>query len=507
MNKSRATYLGALAVSILVAGGESYAASLKASPAPYSTPDKITLVNVSKLMDDAIPQYLWRRLGDADGKPLYTYDADQAGSSTCYNECAAEFVPFIPDVAAKSEGDFAIVARRDGVRQWAYQGKPLYRYSGKDPGGEPVGQRFQLKEDPTWTDPASVIYSPKKGWRRASFTPEKSMPMPPDVDLAALAVANGFAFVKSSTQMTIYAAPASHKLSREWRPLRASALALPAGDFSVVKRSDDGSRQWVYKQEPLYTYDGDLAPGEVAGLLADKEAHVALGYRNYMPAEVTIGHYLRGPLLTTSNGQTLYTQARYQTLYGGTETRTSYGISYNEAKSQGTVGCDGECTDTWKPLLAPADARARGFWEVYVRPDGAKQWSFKGSPLYTYSGDAQPGDVIGNNRHVIVYGGARGEIVYANPGNDPKSPKAQLGKLAMADVEDRARGGARAGGGQANDAAPPAPGSTQVKEAAQAPATGAAKDAAPANGAAQADANRNNFHSPGFYWHTAVVVY
>ena len=68
-----------------------------------------------------------------------------------------------------------------------------------------------------------MIYSPKKGWRRASFTPEKSMPMPPDVELTALAVANGFAFVKSSNQMTIYAAPASHKLPREWRPLRASA--------------------------------------------------------------------------------------------------------------------------------------------------------------------------------------------------------------------------------------------------------------------------------------------
>src|ERR1700690_748359 len=64
---------------------------------PYSTPQGITLVDVSKLMDDAIPQFLWRRLGDAQGNPLYTYDADQSGRSSCYAECAKEFLPFVAD--------------------------------------------------------------------------------------------------------------------------------------------------------------------------------------------------------------------------------------------------------------------------------------------------------------------------------------------------------------------------------------------------------------------------
>jgi predicted lipoprotein with Yx(FWY)xxD motif len=478
MNKFRTILLGTLAVSGLIAGGSSGAAPLNTSSIPYSTPVGITLVNVSKLMDDAIPQFLWRRLGDANGNPLYTYDADQKGRSNCYGECAAEFPPFVPDADAKASGDFSIIGRKDGARQWAYQGKPLYRYSGKDPVGEPVGQRFQLREDPAWADPASTVYSPKQGWRRASHAPEKSTLMPPDVELAALAAANGFAFVQSSTQMTIYAAPPSRTLSHDWQPLRASALALPVGYFSIVKRSD--SRQWTYKGEPLYTYAGDLAAGEVTGTVVDKEIHAALAYQNFMPSGAAVGQYLRGPLLTNSDRLSLYTQARYQTLYGGTETRASYGVSYNEAKSQGTIGCDGDCTVTWKPLLAPDTARARGFWEVYTRPDGAKQWSFKGSPLYTYSGDTQPGDTSGNNRHVIVYGGAQGQIVYANPGNDPRSPKAQLGKLAMKDVED--------GSGRGNGAAQ--------------------ANGAQANGAAQAnDAGRNNFHSPGFYWHTAGVYY
>jgi len=273
------------------------------------------------------------------------------------------------------------------------------------------------------------------------------------------------------------------------------------GEFKIIKSATDGSRQWTYKGEPLYTFAGDYAAGEVSGTLADKQVHVALAYRDFMPADVTIGQYLRGPLLTTSSGATLYTQSRYSTLYGGTETRTSYAVSYNEAKTQGSIGCSGECTATWKPLVAPADAQARGFWEVYTRPDGVKQWSFKGTPLYTYIGDTQPGDTNGNNRHVIVYGGPQGQIVYANAGNDPRSPKAQLGPLAMKDVEEGlGRYGARnvtvqkvaqttTDGGQAKEAG-------QAKEPAQAKA-----------GAQAGDGGRNNFHSPGFYWHTAVVFY
>jgi predicted lipoprotein with Yx(FWY)xxD motif len=498
MNKISLTLLGMLTVSRLMLGVNAFAGQLDKSSIPYSTPAGITLVNVSKLMDDAIPQFLWRRLGDAQGKPLYTYDADKKGISSCYGQCAEEFTPFVPDADAKSAGDYSIISRKDGMRQWAYQGKALYRYAGKDPVGEPVGQRFQLKEDPTWADPASIVYTPKQGWRRVSYTPEKSTPMPPDVELSALAVANGFAFVNSSSKMTIYAAPPSHTLSRDWQPLRASALALPVGEFSIVKRAGDGSRQWTYKKEPLYTYAGDLAPGEVEGSLADKDMQAALAYQNFMPSDVDIGQYLRGPLLTTGKGQTLYTQARYQTLYGGTETRTGYGISYNEAKTQGAVGCDGECTETWKPLLVSDNAKGRGYWEVYTRPDGAKQWSFKGSPLYTYVGDSKPGDAIGNNRHVVVYGGAQGQIIYANPGNDPHSLKAQLGKLSMKDVEE----GRGRGAGRTNT-----PG--QANAGVQANAAAPANDAGQANvaGLAADDANRNSFNSPGFYWHSAVVLY
>ncbi len=487
---------------MLAAGSLAARAVLARTTHPYSTPAGITLVDVSKIMDEAIPQFLWRRLGDADGKPLYTYDADASGRSSCYDACAREFPPFVADERAKGAGDFSILMRTDHIRQWLYQGKPLYHYSGRDPDGEPVGARFELAENPAWHDPSSSIYSPRHGWRRAAFTPEKPIAMPPNVEIDGLAVANGFGFVDAATHLTLYAAPVTHQLSSVWQPLRASALALPVAEFTIIKRKDDGTRQWAYRGDPLYTYAGDYVPGEVNGIFAgDRAIQPALAYRNFMPAGLRVLQYPgRGPLLASTAGLTLYTEARYVLQYGGRETRTGYAVSYNDAKSQGAVGCEGDCTDTWKPVLAPSDARSWGFWEPVARADGTKQWAFKGSPIYTYTGDKNMGDVEGNNRHVIVYGGPHGQIVYSNPGIDPRDPAPRLGKLDMVAAVGPKR--------HYDDDDTPLP---EPKAGPDANVNSNATTAPPrAAKAAGADAGRqrpDQRAGAGFYWHTASLFY
>lgn len=483
------------------------AGAASAYTSPYSTPPGITLVDVSKLMDEAIPQFLWRRLGDADGNPLYTYDADQSGKSSCYNACAMEFPPFVADARAKDSGDFTVIVHDDHVRQWAYQGKPLYRYSGKDPAGEPSGARFELAENTTWHDPASNIYSPKPGWRRAAYTPEKTETMPSAVELDGLAVANGFGLVEAATHMTVYAVPLSHKLSSDWQPLRASVLELPVGEFSITKRKDDGSRQWLYRGEALYTYAGDYAPGEVTGIFSgDKSIHAALVYQNFTPAGIAVGQYLgRGPLMTNTKGMTLYTVARFELQYGGRETRTGYLISYNDAKEQGTSACQGDCATTWRPVAAPANAQAWGFWEPIARPDGSKQWAFKGSPVYTYAGDKKPGDIQSNNRHLVVYGGPKGEIVYAGLARGPRDLQSSIGKIELLaavgprgrgeDVDDAAAGldNGKGGGARPTDAG-----------------AGAGRGAVRGAGGAGLGPQRavgDRRQGAGFYWHTVGLFY
>ncbi len=64
---------------------------------------------------------------------LYTFANDQAGSgkSTCNGDCAINWSPLIVDTNATSYGDYSIITRDDGKKQFAYMGKPLY-YFGMD---------------------------------------------------------------------------------------------------------------------------------------------------------------------------------------------------------------------------------------------------------------------------------------------------------------------------------------------------------------------------------------
>ena len=64
-------------------------------------------------------------LANQAGMTLYTFDNDSAGKSVCNGGCAKNWPPLAAAADAKPQGDYSIVTRDDGSRQWAYQGKPL----------------------------------------------------------------------------------------------------------------------------------------------------------------------------------------------------------------------------------------------------------------------------------------------------------------------------------------------------------------------------------------------
>jgi len=49
-----------------------------------------------------------------------------------------------------------------------------------------------------------------------------------------------------------------------WPPLAAAEGAMAEGDFATAARTD-GTMQWTYKGQPLYTWIKDTAPGDVTG--------------------------------------------------------------------------------------------------------------------------------------------------------------------------------------------------------------------------------------------------
>jgi predicted lipoprotein with Yx(FWY)xxD motif len=399
--------LGLAAASLLV--GTAHGADKPYVP-PYSTPPEITLVDVTRFISNMADRYLWRRIGDSSGNPLYTYDQDGAtGKSTCFDACAAEFPPYLAGPKSVATGDWTIIARADGTKQWAYQGQPLYRYSGKDPVGMPISTN-QSTDDPDSLNPGSKMYSPKAGWKRAAFVPEKNIQVPEAVELTSLAVANGYGFVTADDKMPVYMLASPPRNSAAWRPVYAPNTASPVGDFTIATR-EDGKRQWMYKETPLYTFKEDYATSDLNGPLADKNAKPALAYRHYQPEGIAINVFpIRGPIMTTAKGLSVYTQTRYHLQYGGRRTRDGFRYPYIDAKAVGTKGCVKKCLETWRPVVAPANAKAWGFWEIAIRDDGTRQWAYKGAALYTFAGDKKPGDIEGNNLHDIRYGDAEGTI-------------------------------------------------------------------------------------------------
>ncbi|TXH91225.1 MAG: hypothetical protein E6Q78_00140 [Rhodoferax sp.] len=63
-----------------------------------------------------------------NGMTLYTFDKDMAGSgkSVCNGSCATNWPPLMASDSDKAYGDYSVVTRDDGKKQWAFKGKPLY---------------------------------------------------------------------------------------------------------------------------------------------------------------------------------------------------------------------------------------------------------------------------------------------------------------------------------------------------------------------------------------------
>jgi predicted lipoprotein with Yx(FWY)xxD motif len=81
----------------------------------------------------------------ANGMTLYTFDRDATGSgkSVCNGQCAINWPPLMATEADKASGDYTVVTRDDGKKQWALKGKPLYFWIKDTKAGDKTGEGVQ----------------------------------------------------------------------------------------------------------------------------------------------------------------------------------------------------------------------------------------------------------------------------------------------------------------------------------------------------------------------------
>jgi predicted lipoprotein with Yx(FWY)xxD motif len=80
-----------------------------------------------------------KALVDGKGMTLYTFDRDVAGKSNCNGACITNWPALGAAADAKPSGDWTVVARDDGGKQWAYKGKPLYTFAKDAKPGDAAG--------------------------------------------------------------------------------------------------------------------------------------------------------------------------------------------------------------------------------------------------------------------------------------------------------------------------------------------------------------------------------
>lgn len=92
-------------------------------------------------------------LTGATGMTLYTFDRDAAGSgkSVCNGPCAVNWPPLTAADTARPTGEYAVITRDDGKKQWAFKGKPLYFWvKDQKPGdktGDGVGKVWRVARE------------------------------------------------------------------------------------------------------------------------------------------------------------------------------------------------------------------------------------------------------------------------------------------------------------------------------------------------------------------------
>jgi predicted lipoprotein with Yx(FWY)xxD motif len=80
-------------------------------------------------------------LQDGKGMTLYTWDNDkEANKSSCNAMCAANWPALKADAGAKDMGEWKVITRDDGSKQWAYKGKPLYYFVMDSAAGDKKGE-------------------------------------------------------------------------------------------------------------------------------------------------------------------------------------------------------------------------------------------------------------------------------------------------------------------------------------------------------------------------------
>jgi len=291
---------------------------------------------------------------DREGYTLYTYkrDGEQPGRSVCIEDCAKTWPPVSPENGSSAIGDWSVIQRPDGSRQWAYNDAPVYRY---------------IRD----THPGAIAGEKASGFWDVLFEPAAT---PPGISIRGAEAGQILTDIDGRPAYTHSAQTCDRACLAGWLPLEAPWLAKPLNaDWTLVWR-DDGLAQWAYRGQPLFITERDVS--EIAA--EQGWQLVILQPAPALPSWVTFQEADFGPVLADADRMTLY-----------------YMASDPDKVKKET--CDAQCQkDNWQPVIAPLGIQPIGNWSTLQLDDGTLQWAYMGLGVYRFKHDKIPGDILGD---------------------------------------------------------------------------------------------------------------
>lgn len=186
-----------------------------------------------------------------------------------------------------------------------------------------------------------------------------------------------------------------------WPPVAADDVTagegIDAGLLGSVARAD-GTRQLTLAGWPVYRYAKDAAPGDALGEGVGGTWH-ALGADGKPAADAK-----KAP--AQGAGLSVAQNAMLGAILTDGEGRTLYRFDKDSAWPM-KIGCLDACLNTWKPAEPVDKSKVSGIPAELIgsvkRPDGSEQLTIDCWPVYSFTGDKQPGDITGHNKQGLWF--------------------------------------------------------------------------------------------------------
>ena len=212
---------------------------------------------------------------------IYVSDKDGVNKSNCTGACADTWVPVLAPAAVKAQGDWALVERSPGVKQWAFRGKPVYTYAldtqqdslrGGDVAGwhnvytqltPPAPKEFTYQD----TD-SGIALADAKGKTIYLYNcgddsvDQLACDHPDSPQEYRLAICGGGDVDRClKTYPYVVASPGAKAIGHLW-----TVVSIDPKSGHFAKPGEAGALDvWAYRGRPVYTYAGDLQPGDING--------------------------------------------------------------------------------------------------------------------------------------------------------------------------------------------------------------------------------------------------